>query len=104
MIQICFALAIICTQYVKLSRELDKLNCWFAVNKLSLNLSKTNYMFFTKQNVPKNIEVFIHNHKIERVFLTKFLGVFIDCNLNWKEQIIYVKKKSFKKHMHYVQS
>ena len=76
--------------------ELDKLNCWFAVNKLSLKLSKTNYMIFTKQNVPKNIEVSIHNHKIERVFLTKFLGVFIDCNLNWKEQILHVKKKVLK--------
>ena len=27
-----------------LSLELDKLNSWFAVNKLSLNVSKTNYM------------------------------------------------------------
>ncbi len=27
-----------------LSKQLDKLNSWFAVNKLSLNVSKTNYM------------------------------------------------------------
>ena len=30
------------------------------------------------------------------MFLTKFWGVFIDCNLNWKEQIIHVKKKVLK--------
>ena len=84
--------------------ELNKLNCWFAVKQLSLNLSKTNYMIFTLQNAPKNIEVSIHNHKIERVFLTKFLGVFIDCNLNWKEQIIHVKKKVLKSIMYHVQS
>ena len=76
--------------------ELDKLNCWFPINKLSLNLSKTNFMIFTKQNVPKNIEVSIHNHKVQKVFLTKFLGVFIDCNLNWKDQILHVKKKVLK--------
>ena len=76
--------------------ELDKLNCWFAINKLSLNLSKTNFMIFTNQNVPRNIQVFINNHNIERVFLTKFLGVFIDCNLNWKDQILHVRKKVLK--------
>ena len=53
-------------------------------------------MIFTKQNVPKDIEVSINNHNIERVFLTKFLGVFIDCNLNWKDQILHVRKKVFK--------
>ena len=26
--------------------ELEKLRVWFAVNKLSINISKTNYMFF----------------------------------------------------------
>ena len=29
-----------------LSKQLDKLNSWFAANKLSLNVSKTNYMIF----------------------------------------------------------
>ena len=53
-------------------------------------------MIFTKQNVPKNIEVCINNHTIEGVFLTKFLGVFIDCNLNWKDQFLHVKKKVLK--------
>ena len=53
-------------------------------------------MIFTKQNVPRNIEVFINNHNIERVFLTKFLGVIIDCNLNCKNQILHVRKKVLK--------
>ena len=26
--------------------ELEKLRVWFALNRLSLNISKTNYMFF----------------------------------------------------------
>ena len=44
--------------------ELDKLNCWFAIKKLSLNLSKTNFMIFTKQDVPKNVEFTIHITKL----------------------------------------
>ena len=32
-----------------ISNELDKLNEWFAVNKLSLNLSKTSFMLFTNK-------------------------------------------------------
>ena len=42
------------------SRELIKLSRWFAINKLSLNVSKTNYMVFTNK---KDIsECQIHNH------------------------------------------
>ena len=30
-----------------MSHELDKLNRWFRANKLSLNVSKTNFMIFS---------------------------------------------------------
>ena len=30
----------------KTSAQLDKLNVWFSVNRLSLNIAKTNYTFF----------------------------------------------------------
>ena len=54
---------------------LAKLAKWFAVNKLVLNLSKTNYMLF--RNRPPDIEInmFINNQHITRVHVTKFLGV-----------------------------
>ena len=42
---------------------LDKLCVWFAVNKLIVNVTKTNYILFGS-----------------RVRVTKFLGVFIDMN------------------------
>ena len=34
------------------NQELVKLQNWFAVNKLSLNVNKTSFMFGTKRNVP----------------------------------------------------
>ena len=55
--------------------ELSKLFAWFSVKKLSLNLTKTNYIF------------------IPRVTVVKFLGIIIDEKLNWKTQIQSVKSK-----------
>ena len=37
------------------SNELDKLNEWFAVNKLSLHLSKNNFMLFTNYRREQNV-------------------------------------------------
>ena len=42
-----------------MSTELNKLHNWFAVNKLSLNIKKTNYMVFSKKNSTGNFDVSI---------------------------------------------
>ena len=39
------------------SMELSNLNNWFAINKLSLNVAKTNFMVFSNRTVPNDIEV-----------------------------------------------
>ena len=69
-----------------LSNELDKLSVWFAVNKLIMNVSKTNFMVFgnSKQG-NTTLQVSIKNSKIKRVYVTKVLGILIDDGLNWKE-------------------
>ena len=78
-----------------LSIELDKLNSWFAVNKLSLNVSKTNYMIFGNKKIDKdmNIRVGINGISIDRVYNATFLGVTIDDKLNWKEHIKMIQSK-----------
>ena len=38
-----------------LNRELGKLFVWFSVNKLSLNLSKTNYILFRNRSADTSI-------------------------------------------------
>ena len=53
--------------------ELDKLNTWFIINKLSLNVSKTNYILFGNRKVHSDLDIKIHNNKITRVSETKFL-------------------------------
>ena len=34
-----------------INQEMDKLQCWFEVNKLSLNVSKTSFMVFGKEEM-----------------------------------------------------
>ena len=57
---------------VQLSIELDKLSEWFAVNTLSLNLSKTNFMLFTNCKREQNVNISINNCEIDMVYKTKF--------------------------------
>ena len=59
------------------STEMNKLYTWFKVNKLSLNLSKTNFMIFGHTNAPCEYNISIHNIKIEQVNCIKFLGIYI---------------------------
>ena len=72
--------------------ELDKLNTWFIINKLSLNVSKTNYIIFGNRKVHSDLDIKIHNDKITRVSETKFIGVWIDEKLNWKKHVECVKR------------
>ena len=69
---------------------------YFALNKLTLNESKTKYMIFSKHNKKseENRNVLkINDIIIERVKSIKFLGLIINENLNWNEHKLYIQKK-----------
>ena len=76
-----------------LNRELGKLFVWFSVNKLSLNLSKTNYILFRNRSADTDLNICITTINVTRVQSSKFLGIIIDENLNWKPHIQLVKSK-----------
>ena len=44
---------------LKLNRELGKLFVWFSVNKLSLNLSKMNYILFRNRSADTDLNLYI---------------------------------------------
>ena len=52
------------------SKELDKLSSWFTANKLSLNISKTNFMVISRRQIVNNPIVSINSITIERVYIT----------------------------------
>ena len=81
--------------YIQINNDLESLSEWFRVNKLSLNIGKTNYVVF-KQNhttVDAHLTINIGNDLIEQKTVVKFLGVYIDEKLEWHEHIKYIKNK-----------
>ena len=75
--------------------NINKLYDWLNVNKLSLNISKTNVLLFNirNKNININMDLNINNIKVKQVSEIKFVGVIIDCKLNWKLQLNYVSSK-----------
>ena len=68
--------------------ELSKISTWFKCNKLSLNISKTNFIHFKTNNSHKiDSNLIIDGLPLIEKNSTKFLGVTIDSNLTWKEHI-----------------
>ena len=76
--------------------ELSKLSEWFRANRLSLNISKTNYILFGNRRrclADTKFNICIDGNTIERVCFTKFLGVYIDEDLNFKHHTAQISKK-----------
>jgi len=74
--------------------ELVTLFDWLCVNRLSLNLSKTNFVLFHSTNKPKyGLTIKINNTEIEQKQVIKYLGVLIDSQLTFRQHITEVKKK-----------
>ena len=75
---------------VVMNCELQKLFDYCALNKLSVNMNKTNFMVVTSIK-KKHFSINIHN--IERKNCIKYLGIYLDEHLNWKNQIAHVNSK-----------
>ena len=74
--------------------ELSKINKWIQVNKLSLNLSKTNFMLFKgRKQIASLPKIIMNNVEISCIDKTKFLGVIIDDRLSWIHHIDHICKK-----------
>ena len=77
-----------------LNTELEKVSCWLAANKLSLNVKKSNFLHFHYGKTEKKaLQIKINNTLVEEKDTTKYLGTFIDNNLTWKTQIQHIKSR-----------
>ena len=81
--------------YESVNKDLYSLNEWFQTNKLSLNVSKTNYVLFNNTRVDNadNFNLTIANESIERKNEVKFLGLYLDSKLDWNAHIKFVRNK-----------
>ena len=68
--------------------DLLSIQDWFYANKLTLNLSKTVYLFFEhKGHTKTDLDLTLNGLTILRKRQTKFLGVWVDDKLNWKHHM-----------------
>ena len=73
----------------KVNTGLNELSKWFRCNKLTLNLKKTEYIYFggPGKKAPANYKLTIGNEDIRQVEGARFLGVWVDEKLRWTEHI-----------------
>ena len=74
--------------------ELEKVNTWLKLNKLSLNEQKTKLMLYhRKQKHVNDDNSKIDNTMIEHVQTFNFLGIMLNKTLSWKSHIYMVSNK-----------
>ena len=78
-----------------INADLNNLYLWLNSNRLSLNILKTNFMIFgNKQKINAfQFNICISNQKLSNSECAKFLGVFIDADLNFKYHVDHVVGK-----------
>ena len=81
----------------QLNIELDKIYRWLVANRLTLNVSKTEYMIIGSRHnlrkIDKDPVIKIGSETVKRVHRSKSLGVIIDDKLKWEDQIDSISKK-----------
>ena len=75
-----------------MNSQLQLIDHWLQLNKLSLNITKTHYMLFTRSNLATQ-NISMRNVSLERVDQTKLLGVIVDKNLSFKGHVDTLCKK-----------
>ena len=86
---------------VIVNEELLKLCEWLNSNKLSLNVSKSNFVIFHpyQRKLYREVNLKIPDNNLEQLVslerktYVKYLGVLIDENLSWKQHINYISTK-----------
>ena len=73
--------------------EINKIQNFMQANKLSLNLTKTNYMIFKNSKKDKEFELKIKDYTIQEVNEIKFLGINIPTDLKFTSHYNHVISK-----------
>ena len=77
------------------NKELKKVKMWLDVNKLALNIDKTNFIIFKspQHSCPVTVSIKIGSLPIRKTCYVTFLGVLLDENLSWKYHLTELSKK-----------
>ena len=77
----------------EITLELKKVLDWCNVNKVTINLLRTNYMLIRGRRQAINVQgrIQIMDTDLHEVDVTTFIGVDIDKHLTWKSHIAKIK-------------
>ena len=78
-----------------INHELCNINTWLCSNKLLLNIEKTSFVIFKphQKKINYSMELTINDKSIKHVRSVKYLGIMLDCHLNWEDHIASICKK-----------
>ena len=77
-----------------INNALKEIDLWLKLNKLSLNIDKSQYMIFhSKQKRYEKPKIMIEETEIEQVETFNFLGLTIDQHLTWKPHTSKISSK-----------
>ena len=64
-------------------------------NKLSLNIEKSSFVIFhpPQKVLSITVKLILKDQVIKQTDSINYLGVMIDCHLNWKAQVSHIAKK-----------
>ena len=63
-------------------------------NKLTLNVDKSDLLFFNMNNIQKaDLDIRLGNKSLEVKEYAKYLGIYIDSKVTWKKQIQITNSK-----------
>ena len=78
-----------------LESEINKICDWMIANKLTLNTSKSNLLIIDPKRNASQCELSINSKAgtIRSVDQAKYLGMSLDCNLNFRQQLKSLETK-----------
>lgn len=78
--------------YKRSNQILQDIYHYCSANKIIINYEKCCFIEFKCTDKDTDFSLSFQNHKLEKVDKCKFLGIYINANLDWKDQIANVKK------------
>ena len=74
--------------------DLQNLSEWFKVNKLSLNVTKTNFLGIGKNMHIYTVQIYLNGNAISPKRHVIFLGIVVDDKLEWREHSNHISMSS----------
>ena len=75
--------------------QLNKISEWTNENLMKLNAAKSNFMIFTRSKEKFTTRLAVNGQNLDRVSVTKLLGVWIQEDISWSKNCQEICRKAF---------